>query len=72
LTGNIIETLDSPELLMEDQVWLDYLWDFEMRGIDLDPSLMISSCYDLITQVATLGLRLEDELGIREREYIIH
>jgi len=72
LTGNIIETLDSPELLMEDQVWLDYLWDFEMRGIDLDLSLMISSCYDLITQVATLGLRLEDELGIREREYIIH
>jgi len=46
---------------MEDQVWLDYLWDFEMRGIDLDPSLMILSCYNLITQVVTLGLRLEDE-----------
>ena len=24
---NVIETLDSTELLMEDQVWLDYLWD---------------------------------------------
>ena len=25
-------------------------------------------CYDLITHVATLGLRLEDELRARERE----
>ena len=28
-------------------------------------------CYDLITQVATLGLRLEDELGVRGRECTI-
>ena len=28
-------------------------------------------CYNLITQVATLGLRLEDELGVRERECTI-
>jgi len=38
-----METLDSAELLMEDQVWLDYLWDFETRGIYLDFSLMLSS-----------------------------
>jgi len=28
-------------------------------------------CYDLITQVATLDLRLEDELGVRGRECTI-
>jgi len=28
---------------MEDQVWLDYLWDFETRGIDLNYSLMLLS-----------------------------
>jgi len=28
-------------------------------------------CYDLITQVATLGLRLEDELGVRGRKCTI-
>ena len=28
-------------------------------------------CYNLITQVATLGLRLKDELGVRGREYTI-
>ena len=33
-----METLDSSELLMEDQAWLDYLWDFETRGINLDLS----------------------------------
>jgi len=31
----VMETLDSTELLMEDQAWLDYLWDFETRGINL-------------------------------------
>ena len=35
----VMETLDSTELLMEDQTWLDYLWDFEIRGINLDLSL---------------------------------
>jgi len=34
----VTETLDSTELLMEDQTWLDYLWDFETRGINLDLS----------------------------------
>jgi len=34
----VTETLDFSELLMEDQAWLDYLWDFETRGIDLDLS----------------------------------
>jgi len=34
----VIETLDSTELLMEDQAWLDYLWDFETREINLDLS----------------------------------
>ena len=34
----VMETLDSTELLMEDQAWLDYLWDFETREIDLDLS----------------------------------
>jgi len=38
-----METLDSPELLIEDQVWLNYLWDFETREIDLDFSSMLSS-----------------------------
>jgi len=38
-----METLDSAEILMEDQVWLDHLWDFEMREIDLDFSSMLSS-----------------------------
>jgi len=28
-------------------------------------------CYDLITQVATLDLRLEDKLGVRGRECTI-
>jgi len=37
----VMETLDSPELLMEDQVWLDYLWDFKTRGINLDFSSII-------------------------------
>ena len=35
------------------------------RGLNSD------TCYDLITQVATLGLRLEDELGVRRRECTI-
>jgi len=35
----VMETLDSTELLMEDQAWLDYLWDFETREINLDLSL---------------------------------
>jgi len=39
----VMETLDSPEILRENQVWLNYLWDFETRGIDLDSPLMISS-----------------------------
>ena len=34
----VMETLDSTELLMEDQAWLDYLWDFETREINLDLS----------------------------------
>ena len=38
-----METLDSAELLIEDQAWLDYLWDFETRGIDLDFSSVLSS-----------------------------
>jgi len=38
-----METLDSAELLIEDQVWLGYLWDFETREIDLDFSFMLSS-----------------------------
>ena len=25
-----METLDYAELLMEDQAWLDYLWDFNV------------------------------------------
>jgi len=37
-TVNVMETLDSTELLMEDQAWLDYLWDFETREINLDLS----------------------------------
>jgi len=28
-------------------------------------------CYDLITQIATLGLRLENELGVRGRKCTI-
>jgi len=35
---NVMETLDSTELLMEDQAWLDYLWDFETKEINLDLS----------------------------------
>jgi len=34
--GCVMETPDSTELFMEDQTWLDYLWDFETRGINLD------------------------------------
>jgi len=34
----VMETLDSTELLMEDQAWLDYLWDFKTREINLDLS----------------------------------
>jgi len=34
----VMETLDSIELLIEDQAWLDYLWDFETREINLDLS----------------------------------
>jgi len=33
--------------------------------------VLVHLCYDLITQVATLGLRLEDELGVRGRECTI-
>ena len=36
LVGTVMETLDSTELFMEDQTWLDYLWDFETREINLD------------------------------------
>jgi len=43
LIADVMETLDSAELLMEDQVWLDYLWDFETRKIDLDFSSMLLS-----------------------------
>jgi len=39
----VMETLDSPEILRENQVWLDYLWDFETRGINLDSPSRISS-----------------------------
>jgi len=35
---DVMETLDSTEFLMEDQAWLDYLWDFETREINLDLS----------------------------------
>jgi len=38
-----METPDSAELLMEDQVWLGYLWDLETREINLDFSSMLSS-----------------------------
>jgi len=34
----VMETLDSTELFMEDQAWLDYLWDFKTREINLDLS----------------------------------
>ena len=34
--NSVMETLDSTELFMEDQTWLDYLWDFETKGINLD------------------------------------
>jgi len=37
----------------------------------LSTSIIGLLCYDLITHVATLGLRLEDELGVRGRECII-
>jgi len=35
---HVMETLDSTELLIEDQVWLDYLWDFKTREINLNLS----------------------------------
>ena len=38
VTVTVMETLDSTELFMEDQAWLDYLWDFKTRKIDLDLS----------------------------------
>jgi len=48
LVGSVIETLDSPEILRENQVWLDYLWDFKTRGINLDsPSIISSSGLDM-------------------------
>ena len=34
-------------------------------------SSLSRNCYDLITQVATLDLRLEDKLGVRGRECTI-
>ena len=43
LRSNVMETLDSAELLMEDQAWLNYLWDFETREIDLGFSSTLSS-----------------------------
>ena len=43
IASSVMETLDPTELLIEDQVWLNYLWDFETRGIDLDFSSMLSS-----------------------------
>ena len=33
----------NTEILKENQVWLDYLWDLETREIDLDSSSIISS-----------------------------
>ena len=42
-TNTVMETLDSTELLMEDQTGLDYLWDFKTRGIDLNFSFTLSS-----------------------------
>jgi len=48
---SITETLDSAELLIEDQVWLDYLWDFETRGIDLDFSSTLLSPVMGVTKV---------------------
>jgi len=39
--------------------------------VNTPPTSTGPRCYDLITQVATLGLRLEDELGVRGREYTI-
>jgi len=38
-----METLDSPEILRENQIWLDYLWDFETKRINLNSSSMILS-----------------------------
>jgi len=29
--------------VIEDQIWLDYLWDFETKGINLDFSSMLLS-----------------------------
>jgi len=43
LTPHVMETLDSAELFIEDQAQLDYLWDFETRGTNLDFSSMLSS-----------------------------
>ena len=39
----VMETLDSAELLIEDQTQLNYLWDFETRKINLDFSSTLSS-----------------------------
>jgi len=38
-----MEILDSPKLFMEDQVWLDSLWDFKTRGIEIYSFSIISS-----------------------------
>jgi len=43
VAAGVMETLDSAELFIEDQAWLDYLWDFETRGINHDFSSMLSS-----------------------------
>jgi len=50
--------------------WRQARWALYLSGFDF---LLkhVPGCYDLITQVATLGLRLEDELGVRRRECTI-
>ena len=46
--------LDTPELLIEDQVWLNYLWDFKTRGIDLDVMNRLSENWLATMAVTTL------------------
>jgi len=38
-----MEIIENLEFLMEDQIWLDYLWDFKTREIDLNSSSIILS-----------------------------
>jgi len=44
----------------------------KIRAAEQTVEELVSRCYDLITQVTTLGLRLEDGLGVRGRECTIY